>query len=113
MISKETKEKFENDKENSSYYCQIINPVLYSKNLTMGAKLLYGIINSIRKSTGIVYASNEYFAYVMCVSVGSINNWLSELEIEGFIERDTQQKQTGRSRRIYVNDTKPMLMNER
>ena len=70
-----------------SYYAILIAPVRYDKNLSSSAKLLYAEITSLTNKLGFCYARNSYFEGLFNVSKQSINNWLKNLEDNGYIQR--------------------------
>lgn len=65
----------------------IIIPLEIARNndLTPNAKLLFGEILSLTKSTGKCYASNSYFARQMHATNKSIINWLRVLKAKNLI----------------------------
>ncbi|MDG3582952.1 hypothetical protein [Galbibacter pacificus] len=64
----------------------IFYPV-YSYKLNPGAKLLWGEYNSFSKGREVYFASREYSALRLGVSVQSITAWTKQLFKEGFLTR--------------------------
>ena len=79
---KETKPKDKRD--------LIILPEVYSKNITVGSKLLWAEYNSLsNKGKGESFAKREYLAERLNCSLDSITNWYNEL-IENELISDTK-----------------------
>ena len=66
--------------EKPGYYAIIPAGVRYDKQLPQGAKLLYGEITALTNKNGYCWASNDYFAKLYSVSIGTIKSWLKCLE---------------------------------
>lgn len=69
------------------YYAIIPANVRYDKRLSANAKLLYGEITALSNEKGYCWATNGYFADLYGVSLGSISNWIGDLEKAGYIKR--------------------------
>jgi|SRR5690625_58900 len=82
-----------------SYYAIIPANVRYDKNLTNGAKLLYGEITALCNQEGYCWASNSYFAELYQVSNVTISKWVSQLAKNGYISTQIN----------YKNGTKQIL----
>lgn len=68
-----------------SYYAVIPADVRHDPDLKPNAKLLYGEITSLCNVTGYCWASNEYFAAMYGLSVGTISRIVSQLDQKGYI----------------------------
>jgi hypothetical protein len=62
--------------------------VRYSKDISAGAKLLYGDIKGLSFERGFCSASNEYLAFCFDVDDKTISEWVNQLYLAGFIRRD-------------------------
>lgn len=76
-----------------SYYAIIPANVRYDKDLTDGAKLLYGEITALCNEKGYCWASNSYFAELYGVSKVTISNWIRQLKEKGYIESVIKYKE--------------------
>lgn len=78
--------------EKPGYYAIIPAGVRYDKQLPQGAKLLYGEITALTNKNGYCWASNDYFAKLYSVSIGTIKSWLKCLEDNSYIRRVIKYK---------------------
>lgn len=78
--------------ESPSYYAIIPADVRYDKQLPQGAKLLYSEITALSNKNGYCWASNDYFAKLYSVSIGTIKSWLKCLEDNSYIRRVIKYK---------------------
>ncbi|WP_270768616.1 helix-turn-helix domain-containing protein [Lacticaseibacillus rhamnosus] len=78
--------------ENPSYYAILPPDVRYDKQLPQGAKLLYSEITALSNKNGYCWASNDYFAKLYSVSIGTIKSWLKCLEDNSYIHRVIKYK---------------------
>ena len=78
--------------EKPGYYAIIPASVRYDKQLPQGAKLLYGEITALTNKNGYCWASNDYFAKLYSVSIGTIKSWLKCLEDKSDIRRVIKYK---------------------
>ena len=78
--------------ESPSYYAIIPPDVRYDKQLPQGAKLLYSEITALSNKNGYCWASNDYFAKLYSVSIGTIKSWLKCLEDNSYIRRVVKYK---------------------
>src|SRR5690625_3809559 len=83
----------ESESLKKSYYAIIPANVRYDKNLTNGAKLLYGEITALCNQEGYCWASNSYFAKLYAVSNRTISKWISQLVNKGYITREVDYKE--------------------
>ena len=105
-----------------SYYAIIPANVRYDKDLTDGAKLLYGEITALCNEKGYCWASDTYFMDLYKVSRSTIQRWFHQLESKGYIKRVIKYKDGTKEieqRYTYLcdnpmlkNETTPMLKNE-
>jgi len=86
----------------SSYYAVIPAEVRYDKDLKPNAKLLYGELTSLCNKKGYCWATNEYFADLYDLSVGTISRLISQLEGKGYIRCEMAATDAGSERRIYA-----------
>ena len=78
--------------ESPSYYAILPPDVRYDKQLPQGAKLLYSEITALSNKNGYCWASNDYFAKLYSVSIGTIKSWLKCLEDNSYIRRVIKYK---------------------
>lgn len=88
-------------KETPSYYAVIPANVRYSKEVSDGAKLLYGEITCLCNDKGYCWASNAYFADLYGASGRTVSRWISELAAAGFIA-SLVDSATANSRKIWL-----------
>ena len=86
----------------SAYYAVIPADVRYDPELRPNAKLLYGELTSLCGKTGYCWATNEYFAGLYDLSVGTVSRLISQLEGRGYIRSETVPNAKGTERRIYA-----------
>jgi len=77
---------------NPNYYAVIPANVRYCKEISNGAKLLYGEIAALCNAKGYCWATNGYFAELYNNSSKTVSRWISELEQQGFISVIIDQK---------------------
>lgn len=104
------------------YYAIIPAHVRYDKDLTDGAKLLYGEITALCNEKGFCWASDTYFMDLYKVSRSTVQRWFKQLESKGYIKRVIKYKDGSKEieqRYTYLcdnpmlkNETTPMLKNE-
>lgn len=78
--------------EKPGYYAILPPDVRYDKQLPQGAKLLYSEITALSNKNGYCWASNDYFAKLYSVSIGTIKSWLKCLEDNSYIRRVIKYK---------------------
>lgn len=84
------------------YYAVIPGEVLFCRELTHGAKVLYGMLTSLCDREGYCWATNDYLAEVFDLSESTVTRWLSQLERLGFIRSEMVTTPKGSERRIYA-----------
>lgn len=89
-------------KVEGAYYAVIPSDVRYDPDLRPNAKLLYGELTSLCNSTGYCWATNEYFAELYGLSVGTVSRLISQLEKKGYIRCEMAATPKGSERRIYA-----------
>lgn len=85
-----------------SYYLTIPGPVFDDSRLSLNAKCLYGLIQSLSNKRGYCWATNQHFAERFGADQRSIQRWLTELKDCLLIEIETSE--TG-VREIYSNES--------
>lgn len=75
-----------------SYYAIIPANVRYNKNLTDGAKLLYGEITALCNEKGYCWATNGYFSELYGVTKVTISRWIKSLIDHGYIKSELKYK---------------------
>jgi uncharacterized protein YktA (UPF0223 family) len=78
--------------EKPGYYAIIPADVRYDTKLPQGAKILYSEITALSNKNGYCWASNDYFAKLYSVSIGTIKSWLKCLEDNSYIHRVIKYK---------------------
>ena len=74
-----------NYKNKVSYYAIIPANVRYDEELTDKAKLLYGEITALSNKEGYCFATNKYFANLYKRTNRAIQNAISKLQENGYI----------------------------
>ena len=88
--------------EQGGYWAVIPSDVRYDPELKPNAKLLYGELNALSDKHGYCWATNEYFANLYGLSVGTISRLISQLEKRGYIRCEMASTEKGSERRIYA-----------
>lgn len=86
------------------YYAVIPATVRYSRDVSDGAKLLYGEITALCDKSGFCWAANSYFAELYDCSERTISRWISELAQAGFI-LTLVDNERGNSRKIWLTES--------
>lgn len=84
------------------YYAVIPAEVRYDPDLKPNAKLLYGELTSLCNQKGYCWATNEHFAELYGLSVGTISRLIAQLEQKGYIRSKMAATPRGSERRIYA-----------
>jgi len=95
-------EKLMDDQLDGGYYAVIPGDVRYDPDLKPNAKLLYGELTSLCNKKGYCWATNEHFAKLYNLSVGTISRLISQLETKGYIRCEMAATSKGSERRIYA-----------
>ena len=90
-----------------SYFAIIPFPVLEHPDLSDGAKLLYGRITMLQKSTGYCFASNAYLANLVGKKADTVSRLISQLQAAGFLRVEIVR--VGRSNQIMERRIYPVL----
>ena len=108
------------DKPN--YYAVIPAEILFNKDISNNAKVLFGVISSLTNMNNKCFPSDNYFAEILNTSKPSIQRWLKELEINKIITRTLIYKKGTKSiekRYIHIqihlqsNTDNPLIKNDR
>lgn len=87
-----------------TYYAVIPANVRYDKDLTPNAKLLYAEITVLTQANGICWASDNYFMELYGVERRTVQNWLKQLEDNGYIKREVIYKKNSKEiEKRYIN----------
>ena len=71
--------------ESPAYWSVITADVRYDKSLSSSQKILFAEITSLQQSSGICWASNNYFAKLYDVDPSTVSKWVKGLEEKGYI----------------------------
>ena len=82
-------------------YANFPEYIISYKELNTTERLLMGIIYSLSVMSGDCFASNEYFAKMLCVSTRTISTSLSSLKREDLIESH------------FINGTRKIFLTEK
>ena len=88
------------------WYAIIPTEVLSSKELSSSAKLLVGVLISLSNKNGYCFASNQYIADTLGMSITYVRSLIKELEDKNLITREASLKSSGDfgSRMIKIVD---------
>ena len=95
--------KFKKNFKEFSFDVVIPSHLILNENVCTGAKLFYGLVRNLTRVEGYCYATNSYLSDLMGVCEKSIKTWLSELESEGYIERELEKEGIQTSRKIFIS----------
>lgn len=90
------------EEKSGGYYAVIPAEVRYDPTLKPNAKLLYGELTALSDKKGYCWATNEHFAGLYDLSVGTISRLISQLEKQGYIRCEMAATENGSERRIYA-----------
>lgn len=97
----------ENEEINFANFIVIPTEVLCDTELSLGAKLLYGVVVTLTKKEGYCFAGNSYIAKILNVSADTISRWFSELVKTGYInveyKKDKQRGSTIRYATLNIS----------
>lgn len=71
--------------ENPNFFAILTADVRYSENINANEKLLYAEITALSNSTGVCWASNNYFAKLYKCTPQAVSKWIKNLKSNGFI----------------------------
>lgn len=83
------------------YWAVLPSDVRYDPDLRPNAKLLYAEISALANATGYCWATNERFAELFNLSIGTVSRLVSQLEDKGYIRCEMAATEKGSERRIY------------
>lgn len=72
----------------SNDYAILHRKILYDKNISSSAKILFGEIESLCFKEGFCWATNKYFANLYQVSTRTVERWIENLVASGYITRN-------------------------
>lgn len=97
----------ENEEINFANFIVIPTEVLCDTELSLGAKLLYGVVVTLTKKEGYCFAGNSYIAKILNVSADTISRWFSELVKTGYVnveyKKDKQRGSTLRYATLNIS----------
>lgn len=80
---------------------RIPSQVIRNKNISSGAKVLYGYIDKARKNN-LSLVTNKELAKEVKVSERTIRRWISELKKENFIKANEEVDDGAKRRVLYL-----------
>ena len=83
-----------------TYWISIPAEIYTDTNIPHGAKILYGIYNSMSKKFGVAWPSNRYIANILDVSEDTISRWTSLLVKADHISIKLQPKADNKTKRL-------------
>lgn len=86
-----------------NYYSVTPAEVRYSKELSLGAKILYGELTALSHKEGYSWATNRYFAELYDTCAKTISRWISSLAEAGFIRVELLLENQQQRRRIWIS----------
>ena len=89
------------------HYAVIPTRILFDKELTDKAKLLYGLISSLANKKGYCWAENKYFEEQYGVSEATIRQSITLLCDKQYLRREIiyhDDTKNIKERRLYIND---------
>jgi len=87
----------------AQHFIVIYDDVLKDKNITNLQKLLFGELLSLANANGYAHPSNKYLAEKYGASLRTIEDGVKNLEVNGYIKRQTEQVGMKRIRKIYIS----------
>lgn len=72
----------------SNDYAILHKKIRYDKSISSSAKILFGEIASLCFKEGFCWATNKYFANLYHVSVRTVERWVENLVVNGYITRN-------------------------
>lgn len=90
--------------ETPGYWSVITAEVRYDKSLSSSQKVLFAEITSLQQSSGVCWASNNYFARLYDVDPSTVSKWVTGLEDKGYIKiKYIREGNQIKQRRIEIN----------
>lgn len=71
----------------SNDYAILNKKIRYDKTISLSAKMLFGVIESLCFKEGFCWAANKYFADLYQVSIKTVEKWIKDLDTHGYITR--------------------------
>jgi len=91
-----------NEREKPGYWAVIPAAVRYDEELKPSARLLYAEISARTNAKGYCWTTNETFADLFGLSVGTVSRLISQLEKKGYVRCEMATTAKGSERRIYA-----------
>lgn len=87
--------------------------VIFDRELTAQAKVLFAEILALSETDGYCWASNQYLARLFDASEATVSRQVAQLTARGYIESRMEPTATGSERHIFVTDLAFMLLRPR
>lgn len=80
-----------------------ITPILEDRGLSFKARIMLTHIYSLSAKKGYCFASNDFFAKKLGISISTVQRTIRELEKIEIVEVQLMDSKIGTSREIYIN----------